>query len=128
MSIVAKRGRKGLTDFYHDPSGTFGTRATVHRWHVVEILGPGNQTVIPPTPHPETGQPYHWITPRRCSTRRHCDLPVIPPDIGDRLARRFLPGSNRPARQRRHGHGPTMRAVRARARAAAPLRRYDPGA
>jgi hypothetical protein len=29
--------------------------------HIGELLGPGALVVIPPTIHPGTGKPYHWI-------------------------------------------------------------------
>jgi hypothetical protein len=62
-SIVAKKGRKGLTLFYRStvksepipiwlPDGT-STRA-------VDVLGSGRQTVLPPTVHPDTGLAYVW--------------------------------------------------------------------
>lgn len=53
---------------------------------LVEILGPGNQTVIPPTWHPSTGQPYRWTTEQSLENAPVTDLPVIPPDIAERIA------------------------------------------
>jgi putative DNA primase/helicase len=62
-STVAKRGQKGRTDFYRCASpietarydGRDGSR-------LLEVLATGTQTVIPLTMHPDTGQPYEFLT------------------------------------------------------------------
>ena len=63
--LVAKSGKRGFTIFYRsaDPitSRKFKT-AKPKEQMLVEVLATG-QTVIPPTPHPETGMPYQWLTP-----------------------------------------------------------------
>lgn len=62
--LVAKRGRFGQTIFmrvaepmpsapYDGPDG-----------RLLDFLSAGRQTVLPPTLHPELGQPYHWTTER----------------------------------------------------------------
>jgi hypothetical protein len=56
---AAKRGRRGFTAFYFDPSGDIRTE----RLGIVEVLARGTQTVIPPSLHPLTGLPYIWIDP-----------------------------------------------------------------
>jgi putative DNA primase/helicase len=62
-SSVAKRGQKGRTDFYR-----CATQVETARYdgrdgkRLLDILAGGTQTVIPPTMHPETGQPYEWLT------------------------------------------------------------------
>lgn len=62
---VAKRGRLGYTAFYWDASGMLDARKFMppppNRKPIVEILVTG-QSVIPPTLHPETQQPYRWLT------------------------------------------------------------------
>ena len=62
-AIVAKRGRRGVTAFYRDPSDLIKPRKFKGRdgSMLLELLVTG-QTVIPPTIHPETGEPYTWLT------------------------------------------------------------------
>jgi putative DNA primase/helicase len=59
-----KRGKKGVTFFakstdvkselIHDYSG--GSKRPA-----IDVLAAGKQSVVPPSLHPETGEPYHWI-------------------------------------------------------------------
>ena len=56
---AAKRGRRGFTVFFQDPTGIVQTA----RLRLVEILARGTQTVMPPSVHPDTGQPYLWLDP-----------------------------------------------------------------
>ncbi len=83
LKAPSKIGRKGATGFFYDPTGlieSFVFRAKADedgkRPNLIEGLGIGRQTVIPPTIHPDTGKPYRWhnagledLTP--------ADLPVI---------------------------------------------------
>jgi hypothetical protein len=56
-SNLIKKGKTGLTAFYR-------TNAKVHKKssleHPVELLAVGAQSVIPPSIHPDTKQPYRW--------------------------------------------------------------------
>lgn len=58
--VVGKRGRRGITHFYRSAVPIPATKLLGgDGTPIVEILTTG-QTVIPPTLHPETGQPYRW--------------------------------------------------------------------
>jgi hypothetical protein len=58
-SPVRKRGRKGETRFFrYDPEVQSCKVAGI-----IDVLSHGRQTLLPPTVHPETGKPYHWVTP-----------------------------------------------------------------
>jgi hypothetical protein len=61
--LVAKRGRRGVTVFFRDPSGLINSRKfkKADGSMIMEVLTTG-QVVIPPTIHPETQQPYRWLT------------------------------------------------------------------
>lgn len=61
-----KIGKKGYTLFYRVEVEALykGKKYDIGGKSVFEILGKGNQTVIPPTIHPETGKPYEWIDPK----------------------------------------------------------------
>ena len=86
MSTVAKRGSRGLTVFGRDPSGRVRTR---HLWRMADILAHGSQTIIPPTPHP-VGMPYIWTTTETLLDTPIAALPIIDPDIADKLAKALM--------------------------------------
>jgi hypothetical protein len=75
-ATVRKVGRRGETLFYYAPHISASKRWTTIDGEVIcELIGPGRQTVIPPTIHPDTKQPYRWsgpdsIWPCRRATRR----------------------------------------------------------
>lgn len=67
--IVSKRGKKGLTIFVLAPSDVHNEKikrmaeGRVDAKPSVEILAAGSETVLPPSIHPDTKQPYVWIGP-----------------------------------------------------------------
>lgn len=78
---VAKRGRRGCTVFYWAPDGVAATKIKQplgdRRYAtLVEVLTTG-QTVLPPTIHPETRQPFKWLTQRTLFNTRVYELPTI---------------------------------------------------
>ena len=85
-----KKGAKGGTGFYRGP----GIRS--HAWmingrKVVEILGDGRQTVLPPTIHPDLGEPYRWTGSKTLEELRPEDLPLLPPDIIEQISTVLAP-------------------------------------
>lgn len=93
---VGKAGQKGETLFYRAspnfPTRRFNVRApdgTLRR--VLDLLGPGTQTVLPPTIHPDTGQPYRWTRLETLDGVDPDDLPWIDDDVGDRIAEALKP-------------------------------------
>lgn len=54
-SPIRKIGKRGFTMFFRVPVGTKGFRTPI-----VELLTDTRQTVLPPSVHPETRQPYEW--------------------------------------------------------------------
>ena len=74
-SPIAKRGRKGRTDFYRDKTKTIRARKFSSDFGMlVEVLAHGNQTIVPPSLHPDTGLPYVWLGPHTLENTqlRHC--------------------------------------------------------
>ena len=65
----AKRGKKGLTIFAVSEPGEKINSIKIHDYHngkksrtpMIEILSSGNQTVVPPSIHPETHSEYVWL-------------------------------------------------------------------
>ena len=92
MSIVAKTGSRGMTVFGRDPSGSIRTR---HFTGIADILARGSQTVLPPTPHP-AGVMYRWTSTATLLGTPIAALPIIGPDIADRLAAALAPWRTTP--------------------------------
>ncbi|GGC68434.1 DUF3987 domain-containing protein [Chelatococcus reniformis] len=104
---VSKTGQKGETLFFRGPgvpSRSFteylpdGKRGR----RLCDLIGPGRQTVLPPTIHPDTKQPYRWIAGEALENVDPDELPVLPPDIGDRIAEALSPFGYRPEPSRQH--------------------------
>lgn len=79
-SPVKKKGRRGYTAFYLVPLRTKGFRTTI-----VELLTDTRQTVIPPSVHPDTGQPYTWMGPSTLLTTPAHSLPTLTEDDLERF-------------------------------------------
>lgn len=88
---VRRRGQKGWLGYYRPGNGLDELTARV-RWYdeksdsrspVVELLLHGTQSVLPPTIHPGTGQPYRWLTEDSLEDVGIDDLPTFG---GDQLA------------------------------------------
>ncbi|MGE3065254.1 MAG: phage/plasmid primase, P4 family [Hyphomicrobiaceae bacterium] len=97
--LVAKRGQRGFTAFVREPTLTASPRkiraANATTGMLAEVLGRGQQTVIPPTVHPETGAAYAWTSERTLIDTPAAALPVVPADIVDRLAEALRPWTDR---------------------------------
>lgn len=96
-SDVRRRGRKGWLGYYRPGDGLDGLTARV-RWYdpavkdakgepskvpVVELLLHGTQSVLPPTIHPDTNEPYRWVG---LATLEDTPLEELPVFTGDDLA------------------------------------------
>lgn len=88
-SPVRKAGAKGFTLFYRGP-GVASQSFNLDGRRVVDVIGPGRQTVVPPSLHP-SGQPYVWTGERALETVDPDDLPELPADVGDRIAAALAP-------------------------------------
>jgi hypothetical protein len=51
---------------------------------LIEVLGKGSQTVVPPSIHPKTGQPYRWLT-TPLDEIEPGDLPEITAEVLDEI-------------------------------------------
>jgi hypothetical protein len=98
-SPVRKRGAKGETEFYLAPASVpnrpYNNAA---KQRMLDLLGHGRQTVLPPTVHPGSGAPYHWTTLDTLENFAVADLPVLPEDIADRLSEALASFGHEPPR------------------------------
>ncbi|PPQ44138.1 bifunctional DNA primase/polymerase [Rhodopseudomonas palustris] len=64
LSNVQKKGRKGISLFYRGNTEKIRSKnfRTPERVGLVDLLAEGKQTVLPPSIHPDTGEPYFWWT------------------------------------------------------------------
>lgn len=91
-SPVRKRGRTGQTCFYLASIEVKKAKYDdAEKRRLLDLLTHGRQTVLPPTIHPSSGQPYHWITPDTLENFDVADLPVLPDDIAVRLSEALAP-------------------------------------
>jgi hypothetical protein len=74
---VKKKGARGESWFYFGP-GISSRAWLISGRKVVEIIGPGRQTVLPPTIHPDLGEPYRWTGSKTLEELRPQDLPQLP--------------------------------------------------
>jgi hypothetical protein len=100
-SPVRRRGQKGWMGYYRPGPGCGELGARLRWYHpdvystcedgrrswppLVELLLHGTQSVLPPTIHPDTGQPYIWLTPDTLEDTPLRDLPELPADPVARL-------------------------------------------
>ncbi|MGA7325069.1 MAG: DUF3987 domain-containing protein [Rhodomicrobium sp.] len=92
----AKVGRRGVTCFFRGDVPTTTLKAKGGEpgktgKPIVEILGYGRKTTIPPSVHPDTGKPYEWIDGKGLLDIPFDELPEIQADIVERLEAELRP-------------------------------------
>lgn len=88
-SPVRKRGRKGETRFFK-----FNPEITSHKVAgCIDILSTGRQTVLPPSIHPDTKEPYVWITTDTIENFSVNDLPEFSTDDLEAIRSTLEPSS-----------------------------------
>lgn len=103
-SNVQKKGRKGISLFYRGNTDRIRSRnfRTPDRIGLLDLLSEGKQTVLPPSVHPDTGEPYFWMTEETLANTWPEDLTELPDDIADRLAEALKPFGYDPEGERRY--------------------------
>ena len=85
-SPVNKAGQRAWTPFYRAdfvvPSEDFFDTAGKK---VLQVLSTGRQTVIPPSIHPDTNEPYRWTNGQSLYDTPLADLPLLPRDYRERI-------------------------------------------
>jgi len=87
-SLVKKKGRKGFTAFYKY-NGEVTKRWRKNGKTVVELLSGGTQTVMPPSIHPDTKEPYVWLTDDTLFDLKAEDLTYLPSDFIENVDKLF---------------------------------------
>lgn len=72
---LMKIGRKGFTGLYLVPADEFAGTTRIEG--VLDVLGAGTQTVVPPSIHPDTNEPYRWYEDFQPTGQ---ELPAYGPD------------------------------------------------
>jgi Bifunctional DNA primase/polymerase, N-terminal/Protein of unknown function (DUF3987) len=86
-SLVQKKGRKGLSLFYRGNTDVIRSRnfRTPDRIGLLDLLAEGKQTVLPPSIHPDSGEPYFWYTDDSLLDVRLQDLTELTNDVAAQL-------------------------------------------
>lgn len=88
-SPVKKMGAKGYTAMYRG-FAVVSKKYLLDGVSVIEVLAHGKQTVLPPSIHPD-GMAYRWTTPDTLEDLTASELPELPHDIHDRIAKALEP-------------------------------------
>jgi hypothetical protein len=87
---VKKKGARGESWFYFGPD--IPSRVwLINGCEVVEILGAGRQTVLPPTTHPDLDEPYRWTGSATLEDISPQDLPLLSVEIIEQISTVLAP-------------------------------------
>lgn len=84
QSDVVKKGAKGGTIFFRY-NGEKSKKWKRNGEMVLELLSTGTQTVIPPSIHPGTQQPYKYTKGKSLEDIKASDLPYLPANFHDKM-------------------------------------------
>lgn len=86
-SPVQKKGKKGISAFYRGDTDKIRSRnyRTPEKVGLVDLLSEGKQTVLPPSLHPDTGEPYYYWTDDTLQDLFLSDLPELPDNIAEQI-------------------------------------------
>jgi Bifunctional DNA primase/polymerase, N-terminal/Protein of unknown function (DUF3987) len=104
-SPVRKVGQKGEPLFYYGPDIEKSQSWDINKKRIVDLIGPGRQTVLPPTIHPDTHKPYRWMTYETLEDYEPFELPLLPADIAERITAVLTPLGYRPEPAPHAGNG-----------------------
>lgn len=100
-SPVKKMGAKGYTAFYRGYP-VASKKYLIDGVSVIEVLAHGKQTVLPPSRHPD-GMEYKWLTTDTLEDMTVDELPEIPADIHERIAKALEPFQGKEERSQSSG-------------------------
>ena len=98
---LVKQGLKGYTAIYkYNGEKAEKLKLPGESKPFVEILSDGNQTVLPPSIHPETGEPYEWVGDLLPQEVQVEDLPTLPVDFVKNIKKEFGLTTQNPSSQK----------------------------
>ena len=95
-SEVKKRGNKGFSAFYRGSPAIVSEPFSIGKKRIIDLLAHGRQTVVPPTIHPDTNQPYYWMGTETLETVDIDSLPLLPDNVAELLAAALEPWGYEP--------------------------------
>jgi hypothetical protein len=101
-SPVQKKGRKGVSLFYRGDTEKIRSRnyRTDERVGLLDLLSEGKQTILPPSIHPDTNEPYFWWGDLTLADVPLSELPELPNDIAEQIAEVLKPFGYDPEAER----------------------------
>jgi hypothetical protein len=90
-TTVRKAGAKGETLFYFGPGIEKSMSWNIANKRVVDLIGPGRQTVLPPSIHPDTQAPYRWLGLDTLEDLAPDELPELSSDIIEKISAALRP-------------------------------------
>jgi hypothetical protein len=96
-SPVNKAGVMAWTEFYRTGSGVASEDFVDENGELMlQVLSDGRQTVIPPSIHPDSGEPYRWTNGASLYDTKPDQLPELPADYRERImALGYCPGGKK---------------------------------
>lgn len=89
QKVPVKRGKKGYTYFVRFDREIKSTKVRLKRdgknIPAIDVLARGAQTVVPPSIHPDTRQPYRWVSGTPLEQTPVSSLPVLTPAVLDEI-------------------------------------------
>ena len=83
VTVSVKKGAKGATFLVRTdhPQRTRGInlRRRGGKTHAIDVLATGSQTIMPPSIHSKTGEPYHWVSGPALHELPIMDVPYVSP-------------------------------------------------
>jgi hypothetical protein len=88
-SPVCKVGRRGHTAFFTSRTDIAPKNFKIGGACRLQVLSTGQQTVLPPTVHPDTKEPYWWLDDWTFENVKIENLPQLPSDYLEMIAKIF---------------------------------------
>src|SRR5258708_10802966 len=88
---LKKRGQKGATFFYRGPSIESRHFNDAKDQRLCDLLGPGRQSLLPPSIHPDIEAPYRWIGPDALDYVAPSALPLLAPNAAELIGNALTP-------------------------------------
>ena len=82
-AIVRRKGSKGYIQYFRLDGSLRSRKYQINKVNALEFLARGNQSVLPPSIHPDTRSPYVWLTEDSLEDIDLDELPLITRGVMD---------------------------------------------